>query len=148
MPDTQYCPIPPEDQAHMDRQRDWVRGHYNPESQSKYDTTAGKVRILGAILSNKWIEPHETWKLQSLGVTLGDILAADHELEWTMVSDEDGTEPALRQAGTSLVLFPVTMISKRIENGEDVEIHQLLRQIKSGIDEARQQMTADKQRPN
>ena len=35
-----------------------------------------------------------------------------------MVEDEKGRDPAIRIPGTTVILFPLTMISKRIERGE------------------------------
>ena len=41
--------------------------------------------------------------------------------------DEDphGRDPALTRPGTSMLVFPMTSISKRIERGEQVDVRQL-----------------------
>ena len=39
-----------------------------------------------------------------------------------MVEDEFGRDPAIRYKETTLLLFPLTMISKRIEDGELVNV--------------------------
>jgi hypothetical protein len=39
-----------------------------------------------------------------------------------MVADEYGRDPALRCPGTTVIVFPLTMISKRIEAGESVSV--------------------------
>ncbi len=52
-----------------------MRDHYEPHAQRRYDTLEGKLTLLHTILANRWVEPTETWKLQSLGITLGDALA-------------------------------------------------------------------------
>ncbi|MDR1849500.1 MAG: DUF3806 domain-containing protein [Zoogloeaceae bacterium] len=114
-----------EDLARIEEQRDWVRGHYTPEAQHKYETMENKLVLLQTILDNGWIEKSETWKLQSLGITLGDALAQELGMEWVMVEDEYGRDPALRLSGTTIVLFPLTMISKRIERGEEVIVTEL-----------------------
>ena len=43
-----------------------------------------------------------------------------------VVEDEHGRDLALRDRDTSIILFPMTMISKRIERGETVSVVQLL----------------------
>jgi Domain of unknown function (DUF3806) len=65
-------PLSEEDESHMEKQRVWVQDHYDPESRHHYDTLDGKLET---ILKENWINPNETWKLQSLGITFGDALA-------------------------------------------------------------------------
>lgn len=67
--------LPQAEKDRLEKQRSFVREHYEPDSQHLYDTLEGKLRLLKAILDAEWIEPHETWKLQSLGVTFGDALS-------------------------------------------------------------------------
>ncbi|MBS0471437.1 MAG: DUF3806 domain-containing protein [Proteobacteria bacterium] len=117
--------LTPELAAHGEKQRDWIKGHFSEKADEKYAPLEGKLRLLKAIIDNKWIEPHETWKLQALGIALGDAFSQELGLEWVTVSDEHGTDPALRYSGTSIVVFPLTMISKRIENGESVDVIRL-----------------------
>jgi hypothetical protein len=117
------------DSADVQAKRDWVRSFFTPESQHLYEQMDQKLRLLDGILKNKWIQPTETLKLQCLGVTLGDALAQKVGLEWVAVEDEYGRDPALRLPGTSFILFPLTMISKRIEKGEQVDVFELFRGI-------------------
>ena len=118
-----------DDLAEIEADRDWVRGHYDSDAQHKYETLQGKLVLLQAILDAGWIERSETAKLQSLGVTLGDALAQELHLEWVSVDDEYGRNPALRVPGTSVIVFPRTMISKRIERGETVNVSELFRGV-------------------
>jgi hypothetical protein len=90
-----------------------------------YDTLEGKLRLLDTILKENWIEPNETWKLQSLGITFGDALAQKMELFWVAVEDEHGRDPALHDKGTTIVMFPLTTISKKVERGEIVDVREL-----------------------
>ena len=53
-------------------------------------------------------------------------------MEWVMVEDEHGHDPAARVPGTSIVVFPLTMISKRVERGESVDIFALFNDIAAG----------------
>jgi hypothetical protein len=47
------------------------------------------------------------------------------DLSWVTVQDEYGTDPALRYKTTSILVFPLTMISKRVEDGRAVEVEYL-----------------------
>jgi hypothetical protein len=104
-----------EDAAHVEKQRTWVRDHYDADARHHYETVEGKLRLLDTIVRSGWIAPNEKWKLQSLGVTFGDALAQRMELSWVTVEDEYGSDPALQDQGTTVVVFPLTTISKRIE---------------------------------
>ncbi|HEX3809723.1 MAG TPA: DUF3806 domain-containing protein [Rhizomicrobium sp.] len=111
--------------AHTEKQREWVREHFTAETREEYNTIEGKLRLLDTILSSKWIGPAEKWKLQSLGVAFGDALAQMFNLEWVSVTDEYGTDPALRYPHTTILVYPLTVISKRIEDGEEMEVRDL-----------------------
>ncbi len=126
-----------EDLARIEEQRDWVRGHFEPDSRHLYLEYHQKLRLLDAILANGWIEPDETWKLQSLGITLGDALIQREGYDWVTVEDQYGRDPALKIEGTTMILFPLTMISKRIESGETVDVYQLIDGIVGMVDESR-----------
>jgi NAD-dependent SIR2 family protein deacetylase len=109
-----------DDIARLSAQRKWVLDHYDDPKRA--ESVEGKLRLLSFIIGENWIEPHETVKLQCLGVVFGDALAQRLSLSWKIVIDSVGRDPALVVAGTSLRIFPLTMISKRIEKGEQVDV--------------------------
>jgi Domain of unknown function (DUF3806) len=138
----QKCePLNPDDIADLAAKRAWVCQHYDEAARHKYDTLDGKLRLLDAILRNKWIAPDETLKLQCLGVTFGDALAQKLGLTWVAVEDEYGRDPALALDGTSIFAFPLTSISKRIERGEVVEVYGLFEDACSAIERLRREGT-------
>ena len=115
--------------------RDWVVGHF--DDPAAYDSVSGKLRVIQAILDNGWVENHETWKLQSLGVAFGDALAQEvPELSWVAVDDEFGRDPALRWLQTSTLVFPLTAISKRVDDGIAVDVYQMFGGFQKAIKEA------------
>jgi Domain of unknown function (DUF3806) len=115
--------------------RDWVKNHYSSETIDDYNTVAGKLILLDTILKSNWIESQETEKLQSLGITLGDIFVQDMNFIWVEVEDEYGNDPAIQLPDTTIILFPMTMISKRIEGGEEVDIYDLYEGLKKKVKE-------------
>jgi len=120
-----FEPLNADDTARLEAQRTWVRDHYSEDTRRQYDLLDGKLRLLDTILKNKWIAADETVKLQSLGVAFGDALAQHMGLRWVAVEDQYGRDPALTLDGTSVRVFPLTTISKRIERGEDVDVYAL-----------------------
>lgn len=111
--------------ANLQAKRAWVRGHFAEEEEEKYETLSGKLSVVSAILGNGWVQATETVKLQSLGVAFGDALEQRLGLEWKAIVDEHGRDPCLVLPGTSVRLFPVTTISKRVERGETVDVYEL-----------------------
>lgn len=110
------------------------------EARHQYETIEGKLRLLDTIVRSGWIEPTETWKLQSLGITFGDAVAQKMGLSWVAVEDEYGRDPALHDHGTTIVVFPLTTISKRIERGETIDVGKLFDQACHSISRARSEL--------
>ena len=88
-----------------------------------------------AILDAKAFKPSQTYELQCLGIVLGDAFVQEMKMEWVMVEDKDGRDPAVRLPGTSIILYPMTMISKRIERGEKVDVFNLFNGVAAKVDE-------------
>ena len=130
-----------EELLRIEAQRSWVRDHFDPDTRTQYETVDGKLKLLDAILSQDWIRPDETVKLQCLGIAFGDILVQDLGLRWITVEDEYGRDPALRLDGSSVLVFPLTTISKRIERGEKVDIYALLELSRTTIGDVARRST-------
>jgi uncharacterized protein DUF3806 len=136
-----FEPPNPDDIADLEAKRAWVRDHYAEAARHKYETLDGKLRLLDTILRNKWIAPDETLNLQCLGVTFGDALAQRLSLTWVAVEDNLGRDLALVLDGTSVRVFPITSISKRIERGEEVEVYGLFEDACRTIEQLRREGT-------
>lgn len=92
--------------------------------------------VLQEILDRELLGAEHTFELQCLGAVLGERLAAMIDgLEWAVVEDEHGTDPALRYEDTSLLLFPLTMISKRVEDGTEIDVRAMVTQLREKLAE-------------
>jgi hypothetical protein len=69
-------------------------------------------------------------------VVFGDVLASELPLRWMMITDEYGTDPTLRFKNTSTNINALTMISKRVERDEPVDVFRLLQQNREALAEA------------
>lgn len=97
--------------------------------------------VLQALLDGHALEPGQTFELQCLGVVFGTLLVdALGGVDWVMVEDEYGRDPALRYLQTSLIIFPLTMISKRVEAHESVAVRELFELVCAEIDELRAEL--------
>ena len=133
MTDHTHEPLDADESNRLESSRAWVKGHFTDGAEEKYESISGKLRIVDAVLKNGWVDPTETWKLQSLGVALGDALAQELMLDWVLVDDELGRSPALNWPGTSVYSFPTTMISKRVERGEAVDVYELFNSARDNL---------------
>src|SRR5271170_7681746 len=88
--------------------------------------TKSDLPVLQDLIDEKVFNKSQSYELQSLGVAFGDVLASELPLRWVMVTDEYGTDPTLRFKDTTVQINALTMISKRIEKGENVNLSELL----------------------
>jgi hypothetical protein len=102
---------------------------------ARHQTVAGKLGTIRAILQANAFKPDQTYQLQCLGIVLGDALVQELKMEWVKVEDERGRDPAVQLPGTTIILYPLTMISKRIERGEQVDVFDLFNGIAAKVDE-------------
>lgn len=92
------------------------------------------LTMLQVVLDRKLVEREATYSLQALGMAFGKVFVNNNEgYDWWMVEDENGRDPAVRYRDTSLLVFPQTMISKRVEEGEDVAIVELYEGLKNHL---------------
>ena len=123
--------------SQLTAQREWVADHF--DDATLYQDTSNKLRVIVTILKNKWVKPSETVKLQCLGVAFGDALAETVGLDWVTFSLDGDEWPGLRFEETSLFIHPLTMISKRVEAGEDADVVELFRRLAHQIEELKGQ---------
>jgi hypothetical protein len=75
------------------------------------------------LLDSGVIDREATYTLQALGIAFGKVFVNDNPgYDWWMVEDEYGRDPAIRYERSSLLAYPRTMLSKRIEDGEKVDV--------------------------
>lgn len=113
--------------GHMDRQRAYVASLLQKHFPgTKLTRTRADFAALQRIVDAKLIPAKRTWEWQSVGIVFGDALASTIPgLQWYEVTDAYGTDPTLRYKSTSLQINAMTMISKRIEDGEEVDVAHL-----------------------
>lgn len=124
--DQKVLSLSPADMLAQQKQRAVVEKYLSKEDlHGKYLTAAGKLGTLRAILQAKIFTVEQTYELQSMGIVLGDVFVQDMGFKWVIVQDSLGRDPALQYRDSKVLLFPLTMISKRIERGEEVDVFDL-----------------------
>ena len=93
------------------------------------------LRVLQELLDQQILKPDQTYELQALGVALGDVLAEQYGLEWVVVDDDLGRSRALRYGEGEDLVFPITMISKRVEAKVRFRVLDLYEKSGQNVDE-------------
>ncbi|MEE4279611.1 MAG: DUF3806 domain-containing protein [Halieaceae bacterium] len=125
------------DRQYMDRQRqrinDLMLRHYGGQCCRR----EADLDYLQRLLDDRHVRDDQSEELQAMGIVLGDLLAAEIDLDWVVFEDARGRSRALRLDNTDNFLFPVTMISRRREGGDRTPILAIYQQAVDAIAAAR-----------
>ncbi|WP_010254846.1 DUF3806 domain-containing protein [Myroides injenensis] len=93
------------------------------------------LTLLQDVLDQKGYLSNQESILSSLGFVFGDFIQfINNDYRWVVVRDNYGRDLALQYKNYTITLFPITMILKRIEAGEEVVISALINSIFSEIE--------------
>jgi len=96
----------------------------------------GDLHKIQEIIDSKLIEAEATYSLQALGLAFGKVFVESHDdYNWCMVEDKYGRDPAIRFKQTSILIFPLTIISKRIEKREIVDVQEMFAKLQATLDD-------------
>ena len=91
------------------------------------------LRKIQQMVDRKIIGKSDVEQWQALGVVFGDVLAAELGLHWVSYEDELGLSKALRWKKTENYVFPVTMLSRRVQYKQEINVFALYEKIKQDI---------------
>ena len=103
-----------------------------PEATIQHDES--DLSWLQRLVDDRAVRPDQTYELQCLGAVLGQVFAAQTPLKWVVVEDGFGRDLALQYPNTSVIVFPMTMISKRIEDGRNVDVVPIYRTVAAQVE--------------
>jgi Domain of unknown function (DUF3806) len=96
---------------------------------------ASDLALIHATLAAMVVAPEDTASLNALGLAFGQVLVRNNEFyDWCMVEDQFGRDPAIRYKETSLLVFPQTMISMRVENGQRVAVREMYEDLRRRLE--------------
>ncbi|HWO27924.1 MAG TPA: DUF3806 domain-containing protein [Candidatus Acidoferrum sp.] len=139
-PAPKFTELSRDDSARLEQQRAVVAVTAKQRYGTKALTgTKSDLLVLQRLIDEKVFKKSQTYELQCLGVTFGDVLTSELPLQWVMVTDEYGTDPTLRFKKTTLQINALTMISKRVERDEAVSVQWL-------FDKTREQLAVNEKK--
>lgn len=116
----------------------WMDRNYMEQQVAKIETIArtklgarlrgdtSDLDTLQRIVDRGLIERDDVSRLQAMGVVLGNVMAAEvPKLQWKVYEDREGRSRALCVEGTRECLFPVTMLSRRMEVGLNPDVRKV-----------------------
>jgi hypothetical protein len=123
-----FAELSREGTARLEKQRGVVAA----AAKQRYGTVAltktkADLVVLQRLLDDRVFTKTQTYELQCLGIAFGDVLASELPLRWMMVTDEYGTDPTLRYKDTTIQINALTMLSKRVERDEEVDVQTMRR---------------------
>lgn len=92
-------------------------------SQVRHNRT--DLDMLQRMADRKIIKQSDSAKLQAMGVVMGKLLEKELGLVWMSYHDEVGYSRALCVVNTEHCLFPITMLSRRLEVGLTVNVKKI-----------------------
>lgn len=131
----------------LDHHREWVRSWVaDDHDRELFDTDwETKLKVIAAVAANidsgataansspssasapSTTSSDSTVAWQALGVVFGDAICLALGTQWGEMHDEFGVDPGvILDASTETVIFPLTMLSKRVEQGQIIDWPTLL----------------------
>lgn len=109
------------ERAELDANRAVIAQYIAEESQAAFQTAAGKLDALRAIVAAGVLTPYDEADYAGIGTVFGDAFVLDLGMHWVRVRDTFGTTIGLRYKDTSIVLAPIDIMFKRYDQIEDLD---------------------------
>lgn len=93
--------------------------------------------LLQTLLDRQLVRSNQVRELQAMGVVMGNLLAAELEMHWVIYEDKQGRSRALRYKNSDNYLFPITMIARRREVGNQTPVIDIYQKAYEIIDRSR-----------
>lgn len=92
------------------------------------------LAVLQRLVSSGALKDADKQTLQAIGASLGDIFSAEHrQLNWKVYEDDKGPSHAVCLEATEHCIFPITMISRRMEAGLTPSINDIFEKNMAAI---------------
>jgi hypothetical protein len=104
----------------------------------------GDLQGLQSAVNRLGHDPQAKADAFALGLAFGQVfLETNTGFDWWMVDDEYGRDVALRYRDSSLLVFPGTMFTNRLEDGEPIQVAVLFATLARDVDAIRAELGTD-----
>lgn len=105
------------DRQHMDSQRDKIDSLGRSKLGQPVRGTKDDLELLQRIIYKGLIKQDDVQTMQALGAVMGDVMVKEFNLSWMVLEDDLGRSRAVCEPVSEECLFPITMLSRRMEVG-------------------------------
>ncbi|WP_075187393.1 DUF3806 domain-containing protein [Teredinibacter haidensis] len=113
-------------QNFMDKQRKSINALTATHFGKQLQGDSRDILLLQRLVNEQVIETKDTLLLQALGVVLGDVLVTEQEsFQWVVFEDDIGATQAVCVNDSTHCIFPITMLSRRMEVGLKPDVHKI-----------------------
>ncbi len=115
------------DQSKMDQEITMVNELAQTKIGSSIRRDLSDLHMLQRLVDGNWVARDDYKTQQAMGVVLGNVILADfpNTFEWRVYEDSIGRSRALCVKKTRECLFPVTMLSRRMEVGSNPNVRKI-----------------------
>jgi hypothetical protein len=97
--------------------------------------TEDDLRWLQRLQDDGELRAAQEQELEAVGIVFGEVLAARTSLRWITVEWQGERALGLQYPNTTVIVFPNTMIAKRVNRGERVEFESLFRSTVAQVEQ-------------
>ncbi len=124
--DYQISALGPGDQNFLRQQQELAESLVYEHLLSRLNgDQAHDIALLQRLLDKDVLRAEQRRELQALGVVLGRLLEKEFRLRWVVYIDELGRSRGLQVDNTTQVIFPLTMVSRRVEADAAVDVNEI-----------------------
>jgi hypothetical protein len=87
------------------------------------------LHLMQRLLDDRAVRPEQTRELECLGTVLGQVFASTTPLRWITVEYAGKRQLALQYPGTTVIVFPGSMILKRVQDGRGIDVDELYHSV-------------------
>jgi hypothetical protein len=87
------------------------------------------LHLMQRLLDERAVRPEQNRELECLGTVLGQVFASTTPLRWITVEYGGRRQLALQYPGTTVIVFPGSMILKRVQEGRVVDVDELFHSV-------------------
>ncbi|HIE4190521.1 TPA: DUF3806 domain-containing protein [Stenotrophomonas maltophilia] len=132
--DIRFDPLPPALIAHMQQQRAKIAAQVASAFPAVPVQWPLQPSTLQRVVDAELIDPDDCDGWEALGVAFGDCLVQRvPELAWVQVTDAWGVDAVLRYGDADIMVSAGTLLIKRVEKGETIEINHLLETLEEFV---------------
>lgn len=139
--DMKTRPLDSKEIASLESERNWLRNFIDRfGTEFRMTRQPADIPTLQSLLEISPFSSGDEDALITLGGAFGDVIAETLSLDWVIVEDEYGSDFAIKHPTKMVVAFPLTMILKQVEQGEEINLTELYHGV---VEALRQQIEAE-----